>query len=328
MRGRMGTRYEFLGELATPVEPAAGHSNYFSEVQSEHDPRLFEEGSDTVRPEIRLDLLNALYSFWEVKYSAPREWSTAWIAGSALGSQWSTDKNGKGDLDVLIGVDMPVFFKHHPHLRQFPEATIARHMNTQLREELWPAMEDYRGSFEVTFYVNPKTSTDIRNINPYAAYNLNTAAWDVRPVDLPESWGEEHIPEEWKRSVNAEIDRARTMIERYNSIGRSVSAAPEGPRKVTLLNELGQVIAQISDLYEDIHSQRRMAFQGRFGVKGQGFLDYYNFRWQMHKRAGTGPTMNQIKGIGKSVDEQHAIARYGSPPATDVLTPVTLKDYL
>ena len=51
--GRMGTRYEFLGEFARPVEPAVGHSNYFRPPQDEHDPRLFEEGSNVVREQIR-----------------------------------------------------------------------------------------------------------------------------------------------------------------------------------------------------------------------------------------------------------------------------------
>lgn len=328
MRGRMGTRYEFIEDFARPIDPDPGASNFFSAPQEEHDPRLFEPHSDMVKEEIRFELLNALYSFWEMKYNAPREWSTAWIAGSALGSQWSTSKDGKGDLDVLIGVDMTNFFRHNPRLKAFPEKVIASHMNDEFREELWPAMEDYRGQFEVTFYVNPKTGTDIRNINPYAAYNLTTAEWDVRPVDLPVDWSEEHIPEDWKRAINAEIERAREIIGRYNAAARAIATAPSGPARTNLAAQLGQIVEQASALFDDIHAERRMAFQGRFGVKGAGFLDYYNYRWQMHKRAGTSKDLIAIRKVGKAVASEHATAVYGAPPAQDVLTPVTLKDYL
>lgn len=328
MTNRMGTRYEFLGQYAQEVEPDEGHSNYFRPPQDEHDPRLFEEGSNVVREEIRLELLNALYAFLEVRYAAPREWIYAWIAGSALTEQWSVDEQGKGDLDILLGIDMVKFYQHNPSMRSFSEKTIAGHVNTELREELWPVYADYRGQFEVTFYVNPSTGSDIRAINPYAAYNLLTASWDVEPQELPAGWSWERTPVEWRNAVTAEVEMAQGLIERYNQLAREVQAAPQGPRRVTLLNGLGQVVEQISALYEDIHANRRNAFQGRHGVQGHGFLDYYNFRWQMHKKFGTGKTLNQIRRIGKQVAEHHEVARYGGPVAQNVLTPATLKDHL
>lgn len=329
MRGRMGTRYEFMNEFAQPVEPVEGHSSYFSTPSDTLDPRVFIEGTDKMRPEIREELLQTLYDFWDERYEGARSWSEVWIAGSAVSQSWSEGPDGKGDLDVLLGIDMPVFFQHNPSMKSFSEKVVARHMNNEFREELWPQLADYRGGeFEVTFYVNPSTGRDIRRINPYAAYNLRTDTFDVPPVELPEDWGEQHVPREWWPAIQAEIHQAHELVERYNALARELAHMPEGtPQRVNTAARLDLVVDQATALYEGIHADRRNAYQGRFGVPGQGFFDFYNFRWQQHKSHGTGAMLNSIRGVGRKVEEQRQTARYGSPVASDVLTPATLQDY-
>jgi hypothetical protein len=326
VRSRMGTRYEYLTEFARPVEPDAGGSGYFGAPAESLDPRLFIEGTEQLRPEIRIELLNVLEQFWATRYVDMDSWAHVWIAGSSITHQWA-ERTSKGDIDVLIGIDMPVFFERNQHLKAFPEKVVADHMNAEFREHLWPNMEDYfGGQFEVTYYFNPSTGTDIRRINPYAAYNLKTDQFDVRHV-VPDDWGEHHIPPEWNRAVEAEIEQAQGLIDRYNRLAREVAAAPDGPRRVNLTAELGTVVEQVSAFYENIHAERRNAYQGRFGVPGAGFFDYYNFRWQAFKKSGVGPTLNSIRRTGRDVERAQAEARYGTPPSADVLTPSTLKDY-
>jgi hypothetical protein len=315
----MGTRYDQLGERLFPIEPDEGGSNYFRPEKEGLDPRLFE--GDRLRPEVRSHLLGALLDFWGPRYVDPSQWAHVWIAGSALTRQWSDE--GLGDLDVLVGVDLPTFYLHNPGFRGHPEAVIAREMNTELREELWPRMSDYNG-FEVTYYVNPRTGTDIKRINPYAAYSLTHDRFDVQPSGLPERWDYDSVPAEWRRAIEDEVALARRLIERYNETVRSVAGAPPGPRRVTLLNDLSRVSAQVESLYGSIHGDRRNAFQGAFGTGGQGFTDYFNFRWQMHKKFGTGPTLWRIREAYRKAEKKAQEERYGFVPSKDVLSPSTM----
>ena len=310
MRGVMGTRYEFLSRGAVPVDDSPGHSNYFAPLSEEHDPRLFEPGTDRLREDVRQDLLRALFDFWSRHYSHPEDWGHAWIAGSALSKQWSEGPDGKGDLDVLVGVDLEAFSRWHRV--RVSEADIAREMNELFRAELWPAMADYRGQFEVTFYLNPRTGSDIRKINPYAAYNLRTGQWDVTPIELPDTWSEDVVPQPVRHAIDEEIKRAREIVERYGQLVRELAVAPEGPRRVNLMRSLGHTVAQATALFETIHSERRHAFQGRFGVPGEGYLDYHNFRWQMHKQAGTRDALSAIRRVGREAEVRFSTENYGA----------------
>jgi hypothetical protein len=323
----MGTRFDQIGQHAAPVEYDEGGSGYFAAPTDHLDPRLFIEGTEQLRPEIRSELLSVLYDFWASRYNDAESWSEVWVAGSSVTHQWK-EREAKGDIDVMVGIDLPVFFEANPHLKSFPEKTIANHMNAEFREHLWPNMTDYfGGEFEVTYFFNPTTGRDIRRINPYAAYNLKTDQFDVRH-EVPEDWSHEQIPPEWRSKVDSEIETARGMIDRYNALVRELHVAPEGPQKVNIAHKVGLSIDQIASFYEQIHSERRNAYQGQFGVPGQGFFDYFNYRWQMFKKTGVGPTLNDIRRLGRQMISAEEEERYGTPPSADVLTPVTLKDYL
>lgn len=325
MQHRMGTPFSEIGPHLVPVPHTAGRSGYFAEEREGLDPRLFYEETDVLREDVRLGLLGLLFDFLRTRYHVPEGWAHAWLAGSAITRQWSGDTEVLGDLDVLVGIDGPGFFQANPAFRGFSEKTIAQHMNAQLREELWPATANWRG-FETTFYVNPGTGTDIRSINPYAAYGLTTAGWAVRPPDLGEDWGPDKIDETWWAAVGADIAAAEDLVARYNRLVDEARGAPEGPRKLNLLREVQLVVEQVAARYRIVHGERTFAFRGVAGTHGAGFLDYYNFRWQMFKKSGLASTMRDIMRVGEETQRAHAEERYGAPIAADVLTPSTLLD--
>ena len=311
---RMGTPY---GELYRQVvdqqvelEPSSG--GYFIAPKGVLDERLFE--GDILHEGIRQQLLQMLYGFWASRYADAESWSTAWIAGSQITPQWRE----KGDLDILIGIDMPRLLRANPNFKGFPEKVIAKHLNTELREGLWE--DDLWGWAEATFYVNPKTGTDIRNINPYAAYNLTTGEWDVVPPELPSDWSEESIPRDWQETVNNEIAQAATIVDRFETARRELDGVPEmSPGWTNAMHQIRLVTEQAESLYSSIHGERRNAFQGQFGQGGQGFHDFYNYRWQAHKKAGTVKALSMIKDAARAAENALREARYGT---SDILTEV------
>lgn len=316
---RMGTPYEDLYQqvLATQPELEPSSGGYFIAPKGVLDERLFE--GDRIRQDVRAHLLNMLYGFWNQRYSEPEQWSKVWIAGSQITPQWRE----KGDLDVLIGLNMARFFKANPHLRGFPEKVIAKHLNSEMREELW--VDDLWGWAEATFYVNPKTGFDIRNIRPYAAYNLSDDEWSVAPPDLPEDWSEESIPQHWRQSVGAEIEQAQQILDRYERCKRTLQGVPtDSPGWVNTMHELRLITEQARNLFEAIHGERKRAFQGEAGIAGEGFHDYYNYRWQAHKRAGTVKALSAMKNAAIAAEQATRERKYGASQILTEVTPSTL----
>lgn len=321
IQGRLGTRYDALARhaQATRAELAPSGGGWFLAPNTALDPRLFTDG-DRLSPDVRQELLSLLHGFWAARYADAESWSTAWIAGSQITRQWREE----GDLDVLIGIDMPGFLKANPAFKGFSESIVARHLNKELREELWPQTEHWRGWAEVTFYVNPKTGNDIRNIHPYAAYNLTTDAWDVPPPDLPEDWSEAYVPEQWVRQVHDEIDNARDIVDRYNRVRGTLDGDLNEAERVNVGHQLNLIVAQAADLYEAIHGERRRAFQGEGGMEGKGFFDYHNYRWQAHKQAGTVKALSTIAKVAKAAEVDALASRYGLTGIEDQITPENL----
>lgn len=316
---RMGTPYgELYREvLDTNAELTPSSGGYFVAPKGELDDRLFE--GDRLRQDIRGHLLNMLYGFWNQRYADPQSWSTAWIAGSQITPQWREE----GDLDILIGINMARFLKANPNFRGFPEKIVASHLNNEMREELW--VDDWMGAFEVTFYVNPKTGDDIRNINPYAAYNLSADEWTVLPPDLPEDWSEQSIPQPWRTSVESEIEQARQIVDRFEEARRSLAGVPnQSPGWTNAMHQMRLITEQAASLFESIHGERKRAFQGLAGVEGQGFHDYYNYRWQAHKKAGTVKALSAIRGAARAADNSLREERYGTSQILTDILPDTL----
>lgn len=302
-----------------PVEVKSGGSGYFSTPSDDLDPRLFE--GDSFRPEVRNWILKTLYEYWKHHFDNAQAWSTVWLAGSGISYQWAADRSN-GDLDVLIGVDFPSFYANNQKYVGLSESEVADVFNRSFKDELWPstAHVDFgtlfgngkgTGGFEVTFYVNPG-STDIRDINPYAAYNLTDNSWTVRPPVLPEKPGSLYPQGYWDQ-VHSERTLANGMIDKYNSLSDSLkSVNPGDPGWVNGLHQMGLIIDQARAMFDDIHLGRKQAF----APGGSGYGDFHNFRWQAHKRYGTVQALASIAQAHKGAKEAYETSRYGKPLET------------
>jgi hypothetical protein len=303
----LGTPYnDILAQRAAAValpDRMTGSSGYFSSPTRDLDPRLFAPGSDVLMPEVRRWVLAKLYTYWDRIYQHPQWWSTVWIAGSGITYQWSGGRgvgDQPGDLDVLIGVDWPVFFKSNPQWAGTSDAEMAGFMNEEFHRELWPltanAVLPMGGApFEVTFYVNPE-ATDIRSINPYAAYNVTTNEWTVRPPQLGETPNLD-VPQSWLDQVDYEVGRARELGSRYNELRTRLMANNDVPSQLNALTALHEVIGSASNLFAQIHSRRKLAFS----EGGNGYADFTNWAWQRHKLLGSGAVLHTLAQIDNDV---------------------------
>lgn len=307
-----------------PVDLVEGGSGYFSSPDDHLDPRLFN--GDKVRPEVRQWLLSTLYEFWEGRYGSPRSWSTVWIAGSGISYQWAAAR-GNGDLDILIGLDVPAFFNANRDLVGMSQTEVADMINRELREGVWANTDntligtrgapdgddvgEFSGTFEVTFYVNPD-SADIRQINPYAAYNLTTDQWTVKPPELPENPETNYAPEYWDH-VHREREYATKLVDQYNTLSAKVAALTPGtPGWINAMSEMGLTVDQAQALFDEIHIGRKKAFS----PSGSGYGDFHNFRWQAHKRYGTVQALNAIGKARRSARDSYQTEVHGAPIAT------------
>jgi hypothetical protein len=309
-----------------PVGVNEGGSGYFSTPDDHLDPRLFSEG-DMFRPSVRAWILKTLYDYWDLHFKQPKAWSQVWVAGSGISYQWAADRSN-GDLDVLIGVDWPKFWQANPEYQGFSAIEMGDFLNRGLKDDVWTQTDhvdfhvpDHPGAFEVTFYVNP-TATDIRDIKPYAAYNLTTNTWTVRPPDLPGN-PETLYPQEYWDYVHDERRLADSLVGRYNQLSSQLGVqVPGGPGWLNAIHQMGLVTDQARTLFDDIHLGRRNAF----GPDGQGYGDFYNFRWQAHKRFGTVQALNRLVQARRDAKTAYEVQTYGAPidSAEQVLTKAAL----
>lgn len=323
MDGRMGTSYSDM--LARQTAAAAlssdpvGSSGYFSKPSDDLDPRLFVPHTGKMHPAVRRWILTTILSFWEAKFRHPQRWARVWVAGSGITTQWSGGRaigDVPGDLDVLIGVDWPTFFHSNPEWVGSSDADVAELINQQLHSELWPrtaaaVMPGGGAPFEVTFYVNA-TGSDIRDINPYAAYDVTDDAWTVRPIELPPDWDPQTFFDTgWWEQVHREAATARELLGVYRLQRERLLAETDHARQLNALAQIHSTVLSASSLFDSIHVQRRQAF----APGGAGFLDYYNFRWQAGKYLGTVASLKELAALhSNSVRETEAVLYRGGAP--------------
>lgn len=309
----------YLSRAMRAGEPAeaTGASGYFSSPQKTLDPRLFN--GQVMKSEVRSFILDTLYGYWRKKYHRPESWSTVWAAGSGITYQWAGDR-GNGDLDILIGVSFDRFYRLHDSYRGLSQEEMATIFNDEFRKELWPTTANWNG-FEVTFYVNPGAE-DIRAINPYAAYSITEDSWTVRPPLLPEDPASLY-PEEFWKSVREEEHHARGLIDRFHTYRAQAEAMQPGtPGWKNAMAAQRLVVDQARTLFDSIHLGRRQAFS----PGGSGYGDYYNFRWQAHKKSGVVQQLHGLADIGSEARKEEEQAMYGTPlkSATAALTEAAL----
>jgi hypothetical protein len=290
-------RPDGLDRFAGPVQLQGSPTSYFSAPEEELDPDLFT--NTTIKSWVRNGLLEKLMSFLNAGYRHPDTWTRVWIAGSAVSYQWSADRE-PADLDVLIGVDYLKFRKAHPEYMGLSDLEISKMLNEDFRNNLQPETENWNG-FEVTFYVNPG-ATDIRTINPYAAYDLTHNEWTVFP-------SKEAAPEnkDWESLVLKDKSKASDIVSRYSQALTELKGSQNDAARRNAEFKLQQALMQGSMLFEDIHKSRRYAFR----PDGKGYFDFYNYRWQAGKKYGTVPALRQMSEYWSAYKAQEAEETYG-----------------
>lgn len=302
---RLGTPYnDILAQQAQSLvlQQGAGASSYFSDPTDDLDPRLFAPGTDVLLPPVRAWILDRIYRFWSAHYAHPQWWSTVWIAGSGITHQWSAGRevSGPGDLDVLVGVDWQTFFQSNPDRRGQSDDAMAAFMNEELHQQLWPSCANAvlpggGAPFEVTFYVNP-TATDIRTINPYAAYNVTTNTWTVRPPVLG-AHPNLDVPADWMDKVNFEAGRARELGDRFVALRERLRVNTDPAAQINALTAMHEVLGTAGQLFSQIHSRRKIAFS----PGGEGYRDFNNWSWQFLKQQGASQQLHQLAALDADV---------------------------
>jgi len=223
---------------------------YWGPNSAQNDQRIFE--GDHLRPEVRQDILDRVGRVLGHLYDGWETWAKVYFAGSEA-AKWQPFN---GDFDVLIGIDWTEFRDQNPDHEELDDAEIAQ----QMTDALWSKanvdnyffeLADGRkvGPFDRTFFVNPR-AWDIRNLKPYAAYDVTDDTWAVHPLEVPKDWSATHLPESY-------WDYAETLLHEIEAIGR----LPEEERQRMAAN-----------LWEELHTHRSDAFTGN----GKGLFDLSN----------------------------------------------------
>lgn len=306
-----------------------GASSYFTAPTADLDPALFGMG-ETLLPYVREWILSTLSRFWHDRYHEGSKWSTVWLAGSGITYQWSAARS-PGDLDVLVGVDFEGFRQTNSEYAGFTDVDAGALMNEGFRElDQHTAATDFGlGSvYEVTFYVNV-TAPDIRFIHPYAAYDVTHDTWTVRPPDLGPDWNPEtHFPASWWAKIREEQVQATELLKSYARLVHLLKQRRlTPPAAINTATQLQQLVARGAAMFNEIHLSRRNAFS----MDGNGYMDWYNFRWQAHKRNGVVPALHALANLDAEARQAGERELYGAPltdSATALRTAATVHSIL
>lgn len=266
----------------TPVGVTAGTSSLDIEPASTLDPELFD--GTHLKMGARLELLSALSGYLDSQYGNKEAWLRAWIAGSGVSYRWHAAQDLK-DLDILLGLHFVSFRSANPAFTRMGDAEIAKHLNDRMRSELWPSTAQWRGQYEVTWYVNPG-SWDITKIKPYAAYDLIEDDWTVPPTTEGP-----RVDPQWDLHAAMYHQRAYTAVDRYSQALTDLQNAQHPAHRVDAERRFGMAVDQATALFDTVHEGRKHAFSST----GGGYDDWGNYLWQMGKKAGWIPALKQIK---------------------------------
>lgn len=262
-------------------------TSYFSDAANTLDPNLFD--GRTLRPWVRQGIISMLTDFLGLHYRHPEYWSHPWLAGSGVSYQWAAARQ-PGDLDCLVGVDFVQFRKANPEFAGLSDREIADQLNEEFHENLQLQTENWNG-YELTFYVNP-TATDIRNIKPYAAYDLKYDEWTVTPNPKQSA----PVNPDWDKIAGSDTAMTAQIMARFNTALQDVRTTQSIPLRRNAEVRLITAAAQGNALYKEIHENRSLAFT----PGGQGYEDFNNYRWQAGKRSGV---ISQLKSVRSYIKE-------------------------
>lgn len=185
----------------------------------------------------------------------------------------------------MVGVDGIQFRKANPEYAGLTDVEIADMINEMFRSGLQPKTADWHG-YELTFYVNPG-ATDIRSINPYAAYDLKYDEWTVPPDPS------QHAPSnpEWDVVADNDAKTAKQIHMRFTSALQDVQTSHADANRRNAEVRLAAAKQQAVALFEEIHGGRREAFS----MTGAGYYDFHNYRWQSSKATGAINLLNEVR---------------------------------
>jgi GNAT superfamily N-acetyltransferase len=249
--------------------------HFFAPGEKGLDPRLFD--GEHMRPEVRQYLLSLLNSFWAPRYGDSwQSWARVYLAGSEASHFY-----GNGDLDILIGINYDLAHQHVDAFTGEPDIALGdklteelhAHLNDDLR--MLPGPDGETGPWENTWFIlrDPSGTGDIRHIHPYAAYDITADDWAVKPVEVPDDFGPEKLPE-----VNWDI------VDSVRGLVKAIGELPAGTRE-----------REGAALYDYLHSDRSAAF----GDEGSGLYDAANVTWKALSAAPDSP-------LQQLVDWKHA----------------------
>lgn len=230
-------------------------SHFFAPAHHDLDPRLFD--GQQMHPAVRQHILGLLNGFWGAKYGDSwQSWARVYLAGSEASHFY-----GNGDLDILIGVNTEALNHHVDEYVGEPDGEIERRLTDELREHLndpqrmLPGPDGTEtGPFENTWFVINSPTGDIRDIHPYAAYDITADTWAVPPVEVPDDFGPTKLPEaQWDI-----VDAVRKLVD-------AIGELPAGTRE-----------REGAALYDYLHTDRSAAF----GDQGSGLYDPANVTWK------------------------------------------------
>lgn len=287
---------DILGAGAIQVEP--GSTSYFSTPSHELDPHLF--AGMRLQSWAREGILGILFDYLAQHYSNPHLWTHVWLAGSGVSYQWQAARI-PSDLDCLVGIDYPSFRQHNQDFNGMSDTEISKMLNENFTKDLMPNTVNWYG-YELTFYVNPG-ATDIRSINPYAAYNLENDEWTVEPS---QSTG---VPYSRAWAVQAQRDHetATNIVFRYTNALNNVQNASNPAYRLNAEVQLKQTVDAGASLFEQIHSGRKTAFSRT----GAGYADFNNYRWQAGKASGAIHALRMLKDYKDAVGFSNESQTYG-----------------
>lgn len=268
--------------------PSTNPTSYFSAPEKTLDPTLFRGKS--LQSWVRTGINSLLQDFLNTNYRHAELWSHPWLAGSGVSYQWSANRE-PGDLDCLVGINFTQFRQANPEYRGLSDVEISQQINEQFREKLQPETSDWHG-YELTFYVNP-TGTDIKNIQPYAAYDLKYDEWTVTPDPAAQP---PHNPT-WEQAAVRDRSMAAQITTRYTAALNDLKASPNDALRRNAELRMLTAGQQGTALYDEIHSNRSQAFS----ATGKGYSDFHNYRWQAGKREGT---IQMLRNIRNNIRQQ------------------------
>lgn len=233
----------------------------FAPTKENLDPRLFREDG-TMLPAVRVAIMDVVTAFWRPRYGDFSSWARVYLAGSEASKWW-----GNNDFDLLIGVDYDAYRKATGDNRSNVEITqsMNRELSAGFNDEQWHPPFDPDTEWHRTGYVN-KDSYDIRNIKPYAAYDVSNGTWAVHPPEEPE--GHRFNESEWY------------FFEGVAERIKHILALPE-PARTT----------QAKRMYDELHADRSRAF----GPLGTGVFDRGNVLEKYLDQAGLWAPLQAIR---------------------------------